>query len=93
MRGRVMADEAEFNRQAAAEFIVEYEREVGESLRFKRTGDPFPDVILEALRAARLASSLSRWSWHSLTRSAATSIDIDRYFLQLCKINGRGTEM
>jgi hypothetical protein len=43
-----MSDEAEFNRYAAGEFIVEYQREVGQLLQFNRFGNPFPDVILEA---------------------------------------------
>ena len=44
-----MSDEAEFNRFAAEEFISEYHRETGQVRRFGRMGDPFPDVILEAL--------------------------------------------
>ncbi|HZT30923.1 MAG TPA: hypothetical protein VFA33_13620 [Bryobacteraceae bacterium] len=43
-----MGDETEFNRYASREFITEYERETGQSYAFKRMGQPFPDVILEA---------------------------------------------
>ena len=43
-----MRNEAEFNRYAAGEFIIEYQRETGQMRRLKRIGSPFPDVILEA---------------------------------------------
>ncbi len=42
-----MDREAEFNRTASDELIMEYERETGCGLSFKELGRPFPDVILE----------------------------------------------
>ena len=44
----MVSDETEFNTCAACEFVTEYERETGQSYRFKRVGTPFPDVVLEA---------------------------------------------
>ena len=47
-----MNQEAEFNRIASEEFAREYECETGHRLRFKETGKPFPDAILETSEGA-----------------------------------------
>jgi len=43
----MLPDEEEFNRFASEELTRAYESETGKRLRFKRTGEPFPDAILE----------------------------------------------
>ncbi len=42
-----MPEDLTFNSYAANELVIEYERETGVQLRFRRVGERFPDAVLE----------------------------------------------